>query len=695
MKQTAIFTIVILGLLGTELFGADWPQFRYDAGRAAASPEELPEQLHLQWMREFHTPRPAFPLEVRLLFDASYEPVVVNKTMFVPSMVNDSITALDTETGTERWRFFAEGPVRFAPLVWQDNVYLVSDDGHLYCLNAADGQPRWKFRGLPTGRQDRKLLGHGRLISLWPARGGPVLADSIIYFAAGLWPSDGVFVHALDAQSGRCLWSNTDSNRIPEANMDHGIGQYAGLTPQGYLAVVGGKLLVPCGAQLTAFLDLKTGKLQNYHTGWGGRVGLPKGTWFVAGVKQYLSHSGDLYDLNRHNQERFRDPRGRRDFKRQLYPGGFTRFQIDPTNQKDLGPFREPVLTPDIMFTSESAGIVAHDLVSAELVARDESEIPAHRREDKYPDTLTGSFRRLWSLPSKLRVHIKAGPRLYVGGPGQVAALQILQGNKSPELVWRAQVEGTPHRMLAADGKLFVVTREGRIYAFGAQDKTEPVVHRFKSTSLQEDPWNSKVSGIIRASKTTEGYALVLGLENGGLVEELVRQSKLYVIAVDRDADIVAKLRRRLDEAGLYGLRASVHLGDPLTYPLPPYLASLVVSEKAIDLDSNSSHTVVKALVHLLRPYGGTMCLPRSSGLVELLSNGEPDGLVRRRAGNWVLYSRIDPLPGSADWTHAEAEVRRRIGFSGDRWDCSGLTDRCGGIASRVMRSSGSREVGF
>jgi outer membrane protein assembly factor BamB len=200
MKRTTELVIVILGLLlGTELFGADWPQFRNDAGRTAASPEELPEPLHLQWIRELGAPRPAFPLEVRLLFDASYEPVVAGKTMFVPSMVNDSVTALDTETGSERWRFYAEGPVRFAPVFREGKVYFVADDGYLYCLNAADGQQLWKFRGLGEGRQDRKLLGHGRLISLWPARGGPVLADGIIYFAAGLWPSDGVFVHALDA----------------------------------------------------------------------------------------------------------------------------------------------------------------------------------------------------------------------------------------------------------------------------------------------------------------------------------------------------------------------------------------------------------------------------------------------------------------------------------------------------------------
>ncbi len=163
MKRFAAFLISILVLLpGTHLLSADWPQFRYDAGRTAASPEALAEQLHLRWIRELGTPRPAFPLEVRLLFDASYEPVVAGQTLFVPSMVNDSVTALDTETGVQRWRFFAEGPVRFAPVVWRGRVYVVSDDGYLYCLNAADGELLWKYRGLPRESRDRKLLAHGR-----------------------------------------------------------------------------------------------------------------------------------------------------------------------------------------------------------------------------------------------------------------------------------------------------------------------------------------------------------------------------------------------------------------------------------------------------------------------------------------------------------------------------------------------------
>ena len=61
--------------------------------------------------------------------------------------------------------------------------------------------------------------------------------------------------------------------------------------------------------------------------------------------------------------------------------------------------------------------------------------------------------------------------------------------------------------------------------------------------------------------------------------EELLRQSQLSVIAVDRDESKVAALRERLHHVGLYGTRASVHVGDPLSYPFPPYLANLIVYE--------------------------------------------------------------------------------------------------------------------
>ncbi|MDZ7616114.1 MAG: PQQ-binding-like beta-propeller repeat protein, partial [Patescibacteria group bacterium] len=136
MNRSLWFALSIVACLLSASLAGDWPQFRYDTGRTAATPRELPAELELRWTRALPEPQPAFPFELRLAYDASYEPVVLGGTMFVPSMVTDSVTALDTETGDERWRFIAEGPVRFAPVAWAGKVYFVSDDGYLYCLNA-------------------------------------------------------------------------------------------------------------------------------------------------------------------------------------------------------------------------------------------------------------------------------------------------------------------------------------------------------------------------------------------------------------------------------------------------------------------------------------------------------------------------------------------------------------------------------
>ncbi|MCH5372718.1 MAG: PQQ-binding-like beta-propeller repeat protein, partial [Planctomycetes bacterium] len=419
MNRLDVASRVVLGLFLLVAGGADWPQFRGDAGRTASTTEQLPETLYRQWERRFPAPAPAFPAEVRLRFDASYEPIVYGKRIFVPSMVTDSVTALDTDTGDLLWQFFAEGPVRFAPVAWQDKVYFVSDDGHLYCVDAASGQLRWKFQGLPPGARDRKIMGNRRLVSLWPAWGGPVLHEGVLYFGCGIWSQYGVCVHALDAESGRVIWTNADSNQIPKANMDHGIANVAGLTPQGYLAVVHDRLVVPCGAQLPAFLDLKTGELGTYTMGWGGRNGLPKGTWFVAGQGHYLSHSGDLYDIARVNDEKLGDPRWPTDFKSMLYPGEFTRLYIDCTNQKDLGRFSQPVFASGVLYANDQ-GISAYDLNDVTIDERNQTKVPAYRRDDTYPDKWWATFRRQWNLASDRQVQIKAGRDLYVSGPGVV-----------------------------------------------------------------------------------------------------------------------------------------------------------------------------------------------------------------------------------------------------------------------------------
>src|SRR5687767_6782855 len=136
MIRTTVFACLTIAFLCCTAQAADWPQWRYDAQRSAASPADLPAKLSLHWVRELPRLTPAWPDQPKMLFDAAYEPIVVGQRLIVGSLHDGSVTAYDTGNGAELWTFFADGPVRFAPSAWEERIYVASDDGYLYCLKA-------------------------------------------------------------------------------------------------------------------------------------------------------------------------------------------------------------------------------------------------------------------------------------------------------------------------------------------------------------------------------------------------------------------------------------------------------------------------------------------------------------------------------------------------------------------------------
>ncbi len=251
---------------------------------------------------------------------------------------------------------------------------------------------------------------------------------------------------------------------------------------------------------------------------------------------------------------------------------------------------------------------------------------------------------------------------LYLGGKDIVQAVKLGSKEATPEVVWRAEIAGTPNRILAAEGKLFVVTRESVIYAFGEAREATPTRYVAPSGSLRAtDAWVAKTAEILNITEAREGYALALGLGTGRLVEELINQSELLVIAVDQDAKKVDRFRRKLTEAGLYGTRASAHVGDPARFMFPPYLADLVVSEDPVSLGTLDGGALTETVFHHLRPYGGTACLPALLVGTERSLKGLADedfpGLSVQDSGEWTLLSRTGPLPDSSNWSHAEADA--------------------------------------
>ena len=592
--------------------GHDWPTWRYDAARSAACPEELPAELHLQWIRQLASPRPAWPAsQDRLQFDASYEPIVAGNTIFVGSMVCDSVTAYDTQTGIEKWRFYTDGPVRFAPVAYKDKLYLASDDGCLYCLSAETGALIRKLRGGPA---DNKVIGNDRLISTWPARGGPVLYEGTIYFAASIWPFMGTFIHAVDAESGQVLWTNSGSG--PTYLMQpHSSPAFAGVAPQGYLVATDDKLLISGGRSVPAAYDRKTGQFLYYHLNQYGKIG----TCEVMASGRYFFNCGAVHALS-------------------------DGYEV----------------------AKAQASVAAGD----SFIGGDDDTITACQLE---PGQKAAKTKTLWraKLPFEIdRIHLKAGSRLYCSGEdqdGTILAVDIPAGDDAQaEVSWQAKVDGKVWNMLAADGKLFVVTLEGGLYCF-AGGKTEPQRHRHQKESLPDGSpqWKNGAEQILETTGKKEGYCLLLGLGTGELLNELVSQSRLHVIALDPNAGKVAAVRRKLDEAGLYGTRAAAHVGDVTTMQLPPYMADLVVSE---DLDAagfNRSDIFIERVFHSLRPYGGTACFSaqqnKHAAILERASELELPGCTTASSGDFFMLTRAGALPDSASWTHQYADSANTV----------------------------------
>ena len=211
----------------------DWPQYRADSGRCGYTPEKLSSNLSLRWKYVQKPPSVAWKgVHTRMTFDYAYEPVIAGKILYFGNSTDCKVYALDAKTGEELWTFFTNAPVRFAPAVWRNRVFVVSDDGYLYCLSANKGKLLWKKRG---GPENSMVLGNDRMISKWPARGGVVVKDDIVYFGAGIWPSHGIYIYALDPESGEVIWVNNKAGDMDWDQPHTGAGAKSGISSQGYL----------------------------------------------------------------------------------------------------------------------------------------------------------------------------------------------------------------------------------------------------------------------------------------------------------------------------------------------------------------------------------------------------------------------------------------------------------------------------
>ena len=632
-RWPAGFALIVCALALVSVTRAgDWPAYKHDSQRSSATADPLALPLRLAWhYRSAQPPSPAWPDTFKLLnrtdFDYAPHPVIAGGVVCFGSTTDDAVRALDANTGAEKWRFITGGPVRVAPQLDAGRAYFGSDDGFVYCVDAATGKLVWRFFASP---RDERMAGNHRMISRWPVRTGVIVEDGVVYAVAGLWSNEGVFAYALRADDGRLVWCNDSLGFIGVAIVDfpsdgdprhaqpggHN-GEFAanaaiGSNPQGPMLIGGDLLLIPNGNSGPTFLNKRTGRLASpYSNNLAAGTG---GTW--------LTIDGEtLFAFSKHRANQLLiSPRP--------LTGGTAKKAWGATSNPPVPQLTIEATSDKVANVVQARGKVTAVIQKGKLLAR-----------------------AAYGLAL-------ADKTLIVGEEDAVVA----QDPDTEREFWRAAVNGEARELAVADGRLYVGTSAGDIYCFEPAPKgapATPTVHDPGASLPPPAPAPPAVANAIEYLRTTgmdRGFALVLGDADGQFAAALAANSRLRVVVPMTDEPAAAALREKLvARTNLYGSRvhvATVSRIDRL--PFAQYFANAVIVAGALPAQAMGPE-----IHRVLRPCGGVLLMP---GLKPADADALAKACVEKTNDARVLESPAGvavvrgKLPGAHDWDSREAD---------------------------------------
>ena len=634
---------VLLSIGPRVLVAKPWPTYRCDEARRAVTSEKLGTNLSLHWTYVSpHRPKPAWPTPAeerpRMHADNALHVAASDGNVYFGSSVTNEVYAIEAASGQIAWRFYTEGPVRFAPTVAEGRLYVGSDDGHVYCLNARDGRLLWRRR---LGPSDEKVIGNGRMISLWPVRTSVLLEGGTVYCGAGVFPYEGIYLCALNAKDGTVIWrNNTIGDRSHELS-------FGGITLHGYLLASDELLYVPTGRAMPAAFSRETGEFRFWASPGGKQGGawaLLDGRQLIAGVDRsgaphkvgYDARSGagtgDVFAwfpgldmVIDGNMAYVLTIDGIYAIDRSAHAEAVRKVEASAAQRKTLG--KELAELNEKAKTARGADL--------EGLQRRITEIGRITSKHAVEEKRLQETSFIWHHTAKdLHTLILAGDTLFAGGEEQVVGV----GTKDGRQLWTCEVPGSAVGLAAAEGNLLVSTDQGQVLCF-AESRPGALARQI---SLRHTPmpraggsetvdYGDIAQRIVAESGVTRGYCLLLNCRDGRLAGALCRLTDLQIVAIPDDPRRLPLLRDRFRSAGLLGSRVVVEpwsLGS-----LPAYFANLVVSEAGVLHGAEVKPD--DALYRLLRPCGGTLV----SAVVEG-TDGPQCRLVRRPAleetGNWT-----------------------------------------------------------
>lgn len=617
--------LTLLTLLASTHAPADWPTHRATPGRTGLGNASLALPLHPLWSTSLPAPSPAWTpparrsywqrldhLAARVAEDHTFIPILTSNSLVCGSSTDDHVRCFNLSSGSLRWTFAADGPVRYAPVISDNLVILGSDDGWIHALSLDDGSVRWRHR---PGPADRRIPGNDRLISAWPIRSGLLLDRGIIYATAGLYPQQGTFACALNANDGSLLWQ-----------------QPLDVSPEGYLLATDSLLIIPTGRASPVGLDRNSGRfIRAFDTGGG--------TYAVASQDEIFGgpgNAGTLAAVATQSNQRLLTVPGRN-----LVADGPLLHLLDKARLRTLDRARQAAALKRIRDLENqvralqarkpaSATNAASTPASAEQLAALGDQIAEQRRElDRC---------ELWTSPCPEDLAL-IGTRnaLIAGGTNRVAAFDRTSGRR----LWQADVLGRALGLAAAHGLLAVTTDTGELHVFGPNPNPDanPAPNPPPSTPAPANPPPAPLpapslpetirQGLAQTPPhDTRGYALIAGIGSTRLIHHLLDTTRLHVVAIDPDPRTVSRLRGSTLARGLYGRRLAAHVIPAGPLPFTDFFANLVLSESGLESKTQLPWSDTE-LERVTRPFGG-------------LRWCHADAPPTRRG----------PLDGAGEWTH-------------------------------------------
>jgi outer membrane protein assembly factor BamB len=443
-----LFSLVTLGQ------AADWPTYQHDYARTGVARESLLAPFTDGWVhRSRHAPRPAwrgeakwdgwnkvYDLKSRQIFDYAYHPVIADGLLYYGSSADDKIYCLDAATGEQRWTFFTEGPVRLAPTIAEGRVFVGSDDGHAYCLDAKSGKLIWKTQ---LGPRDYRIPGNSRIISRWPLRTGIVVIGDLAYCAAGMFPSEGVLITAIEADTGKIKWQQKQTD----------------LPAQGYMLASHTRLYVPAGRNNPVVLNRADGKRIRVVSGQGGTYALLTGDNLVFGPGK----TGTLGFVESNQSDQLATFKGNHMIvtpSRSFLQSDTDLSALDRSRYLDLARKRRPL--------KSRLGKLQDELKKVKAGERQRQILKEAGKLGKQLDEVQSAMQECfaWRVPSSQPLSmVLAGQTLITGGHNEVAAYSAKDGSQ----LWRARADGEVFGLAVADGRLYASTSKGVIHCYVAR----------------------------------------------------------------------------------------------------------------------------------------------------------------------------------------------------------------------------------